>query len=69
MKIMVEKKVKEIDPEYYTGQAIEKKQSNLFSKAKTRESKDVQIAKDCKKTITKKEKGKLGFFDFDALRE
>ncbi len=66
---MVEKKVKEIDPEYYTSQAVEKKQSNLFSHAKTRESKDVQMVKDCKRTITKKEKRKLNFAQFDAPRE
>ena len=56
---MVEKKVKEIDPEYYTGQAIEKKQSNLFSKARTRKSVDLREAKDTKQTIIKKQKRSL----------
>lgn len=66
---MVEKEIKEPDPEYYTHGAVEKKNSNLFSNAKTRESKDVQLAKDCKQTVTKKEKGKLVFAEFDAPKE
>ncbi len=66
---MVEKKVKEIDPEYYTSQAVVKKNSQLFSRAKTRESKEVQVAKDCKQTVVKEEKEKLGFLDFDAPKE
>ena len=67
--IMVIKEVKELDPEYYTSQAVEKKNSNLFSKAKTRESKDLEEANDCKKTITKKEKKKLAFLEFDVPKE
>ncbi len=66
MKIMVEKKVKDIDPEYYTNQAVEKKQSNLFSKARTRKSVDLHEEEDAKKTIIKKEKRKIGFTQFDA---
>ena len=66
---MVEKKVKEIDPEYYTSGAVKKKHKPLFSGARTRESKDLQMAKDCKKTITKKEKNKLAFLEFDAPKE
>lgn len=56
---MVEKKVKKVDTGYYTSGAVEKRSSHLFSNAKTRESKDVQAAKDCKKTVTKEEKKKL----------
>ena len=66
---MVEKKVKEIDPEYHIHGAVEKEGSQLFSHAKKRESKEVQMAKDCKKTITKKEKKKLAFLEFDAPKE
>lgn len=63
---MVEKKVKKIDPEYYTSRAIEKKNSHLFSNARTRESKDVLVAKDCKQTIIKKQKRDFGFVQFDV---
>ncbi len=66
---MVEKEVKNADPEYYTNGAIKKKHQPLFSNSKTRESKDVQVAKDCKQTVVKEEKEKLGFLDFDAPKE
>ena len=65
-KNMVEKKVKKIDPEYYTVQAIEKKFKPLFNSAKTSKSKEIIIAKDYRKTIEKKEKNKLSFTQFDA---
>ncbi len=66
---MVEKKVKEIDPGYYTHRSVEKEGSYLFSHAKTRKSIDMQPAKNCKQIIEKKEKGKLGFAEFDAPKE
>ena len=66
---MVEKKVKEIDPEYYTHRAVEKEGSQLFSHSKTRKSSDVEQAKDCKKIIEKEEKRKLGFTEFAAPKE
>ena len=66
---MVEKEIKEIDPGYYTRRAVKKKDSQLFSKVRTRESKEVQIAKDCKQTVIKEEKRKLSFTQFDAPRE
>ena len=66
---MVEKKVKKIDPGYYSHGIVEKEGSHLFSHAKTRESKEVNVAKKCKKTIIKKEKNKLSFTAFDAPKE
>ncbi len=66
---MVEKKVKEIDPEYYTHGAVEKEGSQLFSHAKTRESIDVDASKDCKQITEKEEKKKLSFGEFDAPKE
>jgi len=59
---MVEKKVKKIDPKYYTIRAVEKKNSQLFINARTRKSKDIKIAQNCKKKVIKKEKNKLNFF-------
>ena len=59
---MVEKKVKEIDPEYYSVRAVEKKYNPLFSGAKTRKSKDVQVAKDCKQEYKDRDVHLL-FFD------
>jgi len=66
---MVEKKVKKIDPEYYSSQAVEKKFSPLFVGAKTRKSKDLNTAEDCKQIIIKKESKKFGFAEFDAPKE
>jgi len=63
---MVEKKVTKIDPKYYTVKAIEKKFKPLFSSAKTRKSKDLNTASDCKKISTKKESRKL---NIDAPQE
>ncbi len=56
---MVEKKVRDINPEYYTGQAVEKKQSNLFSKVRTRESADLHEEEDTRQTVIKKQKRSL----------
>ena len=56
---MVEKEVKERDPKYYSAVAVEKDYNPLFSHAKTRKSVDVDASKDCKQTVTKKQKQSL----------
>ena len=56
------------DEKAITSQAKEVKSSPLFSNAKTRESKDVNQAENCKQTITKEEKRKISFTQFDAPR-
>jgi len=52
---MVEKKVKKINSEYYTNQAVEKENKPLFSSARTRKSNDINEAENCKRIIEKKE--------------
>ena len=66
---MVEIEVKEPSEDYLTRRAIKKKSNSLYSHAKTRESKDLQTEKDCKKTITKEEKSKLNYTEFDVTSE
>ena len=66
---MVEKEVKKTNPEYHISGSIEKRFRPLFSSAKTRESKDVDALKDFKQIVTKEEKRKLGFAEFDAPKE
>ena len=66
---MVEKKVKKVDPKYYIGNAVEKKNSQLFSNAKTRGSEEIQEAKSYKKKVTKEEKKKLSFTQFDVTKK
>ncbi len=68
---MVEKEVKapNQDPRYHTMRAVKKKFNPLFSNAKTIESKGLQMAKNCKKTVIKKEGRKLNITQFDAPRE
>ena len=66
---MVEKEVKEINSEYYSVGAVEKKFNPLFSSAKTRDSKDIDMSKNCKKITEKKEKRKCKFTAFDAPKE
>ena len=66
---MVIKEVREPNEEYLTRKAIKKKVNPLFSHAKTITSIGLQIAKNCKKIITKEEKPKLSFSQFDVIKE
>jgi len=66
---VVEKKVKKVNPKYHSHRAIEKKKSHLFSNAKTRECREVDISKNCKKKIITKEKKIFGFTQFDVPLE
>ena len=51
---MVWKKINKPEEDYISKRAVSKKFSPMFSKAHTRKAKELNLAKNCKKTVEKK---------------